>query len=410
MRSMYRIVHRPDAATEVPVISAHARERSRVSIRANIMRFVGSIFGNTITGRRPADGPSEGTLQNDAQFRAMADMVPAMIWMMSSDKLHVYFNRAWLHFTGRSLDEDPGHEWIAGIHADHREKYLAAIAQAFEKRRSFRMEYRLRRADGQYRWVLDIGEPRFDKDGAFCGLIGYCMDISDHWGTEPELQAFGGRLITAQEEERSRIARELHDNLSQQLALLSLETEQITQHASSSDPEIKAALHKILNRVRDVSADVHRLSHELHPSKLDRLGLAAALMSLCREVSRKQSVQLKCIIKKMPDSLPRDVSLCVYRVIQESISNIVKHSGACMASVELIGSDTELLLTISDAGVGFNPESIRQKNALGLISMQERLRLVGATFSIESQPLHGTRIRAVIPLVVTVPESAATYR
>jgi len=151
------------------------------------------------------------------------------------------------------------------------------------------------------------------------------------------------------------------------------------------------------------------MSYELHPSKLDRLGLAAATLSLCREISKQQSVRLDCNFQGVPDSLPRDVSLCLYRVIQESLQNIIKHSGACNASVDIFGSPSEIRLCIKDEGIGFNADSARQRGGLGLLSMRERLRLVGGTLAIESQPLRGTRIDVIVPLPAVEPESGNRF-
>jgi signal transduction histidine kinase len=207
-----------------------------------------------------------------------------------------------------------------------------------------------------------------------------------------------GRLINAQEEERARIARELHDNLSQKMALLSIEIEQLAQLPPQAGPELQTGLRKILNGVQEASAAMHHLSSELHPSKLDRLGLTAAISSLCKEISGRQNLQIDCKFKGIPDSLPPDVSLCLYRVLQECLQNVINHSGACSAAVLLQGSPSEIRLRVTDEGVGFRPASVKGKRGLGLPSTKERLRLVGGTMSIESQPMRGTQITAVIPL------------
>ena len=342
---------------------------------------------------------NEATLRESKErFRILADKAPAMIWMAEASKRFVYVNRQWLDFTGRRLEQELGEGWTEGIHPDHRERYLAMYGEAFERRQSFRLEYRQRYADGEYRWVLNTGVPLFNGNGDFVGLIGSCIDISDRRAAEDILANLGGRLINAQEEERSRIARELHDDLSQKVALLSIEIEQLAQIASQSVPEVGVSLREAFTRVQEVSAEIHRLSYELHPSKLDRLGLAAASLSLCKEISRQQSVRLECNFDGLPEPLPRNVSLCLYRVIQESLQNIVRHSGARSASVQLHGSPSGIQLEIADEGVGFNPESVSKKGGLGLLSMRERLRLVGGTISIESQPLRGTQIHVTVPL------------
>jgi PAS domain S-box-containing protein len=343
--------------------------------------------------------------QSEERFRILADKAPAMIWMAEADKRCVYFSQQWLDFTGRPLDQELGEGWIEGIHPDHRGRYLALYGEAFDKRQSFRIEYLLRCANGEYHWVLNTGVPRFNGSGDFVGLIGSCIDISDRRAAEDILANLGGRLINAQEEERSRIARELHDDLSQKVALLSIEIEQLAQIASQSVPEVGVSLRQAFTRVQEVSAEIHRLSYELHPSKLDRLGLAAASLSLCKEISRQQSVHLECTFDGLTEPLPRNVSLCLYRVIQESLQNIVRHSGARSASVQLHGSPSAIQLEIADGGVGFNPESVSKKRGLGLLSMRERLRLVGGTISIESQPLRGTQIHVTVPLAQRDPGS-----
>ena len=246
-------------------------------------------------------------------------------------------------------------------------------------------------------------KPLLRREG---GAIISHINISDYRASEDVMAGLSGQLINAREEERSRIARELHDNLSQKLALLSIEIEQIKQISPQSVEPIGAGLSKALNRVQDISSEIHRLSYALHPSKLDRLGLASAAMSLCREVQSQNSLRVDCDFRDIPGDLPRDIALCLYRVIQESLQNIVKHSGACTATLELHGSPSKIRLRIKDEGVGFKTESILRKHAMGLLSMRERLRLVGGKISIESQPLRGTRIEAMVPLNMADPKSS----
>jgi len=229
---------------------------------------------------------------------------------------------------------------------------------------------------------------------------GLCSEISERKAAEQALQDLGGRLITAQEAERIRIANELHDDMSQRLALLSVDLDQLAQClTTASAPEGEDGLRRALERTRGISRDIVRLAHDLHSSKLDRLGLVSASMSLCREISEQQSLKVEFSFKDLPESIPRDVALCLYRVLQECLNNIVKHSGALRAQVELSGSADAIELCISDQGVGFHADEAQASWGLGLISMRERLRLVGGQIAIDSQPLRGTRVQASVPFI-----------
>ncbi len=355
----------------------------------------------------PACEPAPGRQLDDGRFLPVVDAIPAMIWIVDANRKCAYVNKPWLAFTGRRLDQELGDGWMTNIHPDFKEKTVATFDEAFDNQRGFSVEYRLRCGEGEYRWLMLSGTPRFEANGEFSGMIGIGTDITNRRSAEDDLLDLSGRLINAQEEERSRIARELHDDLSQQMALLSIDLEQIAQKVPDSAPEFSRGLKKALLRAQEVSSELHRMSYEIHPSKLDRLGLAAAAMSLCKEVSKQQSIRLECAFRSIPESLPRDISLCLYRVIQESVRNVVKHSGARYALVELVGSPTDIRLQISDAGVGFNLKSVAKKGGLGLLSMRERLRIVGGTIAIASEPLRGTRVTVTVPLAPA--ESAFTH-
>src|SRR5580704_18862161 len=149
---------------------------------------------------------------------------------------------------------------------------------AFDARVDFQMEYRLRRFDGDYRWILDLGVPRFESDHTFHGYIGTCIDITDRKTSEESVHTLTGRLISAQEEERNRIARELHDDFSQRLALLGIGLAQLWKKLSSSESDESASVLQLLARTKELSSDLHELSHQLHSSKLEHVGLECALI------------------------------------------------------------------------------------------------------------------------------------
>ena len=335
--------------------------------------------------------------ESEERFRLMADTAPTLIWMSGTDKLCTFFNQGWLNFTGRSAQEQLGEGWTSGVHPDDLERCLNVYTKAFDARADFEMEYRLQRFDGEYRWFVDYGVPRFGSNGTFCGYIGSCVDITERKLAEVSLRELSGRLIHAQEEERSRIARELHDDISQRMALLSISFEQFEQGMSDLSTEARQQLHHMSQIASEVSSDLHNISHQLHPVKLDNLGLVAAVRDYCREVSRKQDLRIEFVHHDVGAQIPKDVSLCLFRIVQEALRNVVKHSGAWEAKVELSGDGNGIDLCISDPGAGFNPKSAQAKGGLGLISMRERLRLIGGHLTLESEPSHGTRILVRVP-------------
>jgi signal transduction histidine kinase len=216
--------------------------------------------------------------------------------------------------------------------------------------------------------------------------------------TEERMLELSRQLIGAQERERTRIARELHDDLSQRLALLSLELEQLGRDLPSSADEFRRRTHQLRKSIRLISTDIHRIAYQLHPSKLDTLGLVAALRGLCHEISTHQQLRVEFSPCNVPESLSKDVELCLFRIVQEALSNVIRHSGAQEARVEVTGRTDAIQLRIADEGAGFDIEAVKKRGGLGLISMQERLRLVGGEISIKSEPSRGTQIDIQIPL------------
>jgi len=216
--------------------------------------------------------------------------------------------------------------------------------------------------------------------------------------SQREAQTLSGRLITGQENERARLARDLHDGLSQSMALLAVELEMLGQQPPDAREQMTGRMDDFAAQVKALSADVHRMSHALHPAKLDQLGVATAMSGHCRDVERAHAIAIQCEARDVPRWLPPDVALCLYRVTQEALQNVVKHSGAKRATVELTAADGELRLTISDNGKGFDPEAVRAGGGLGLLSMRERVRLVHGQIQWRSQPGAGTRVDVRVPL------------
>jgi PAS domain S-box-containing protein len=347
------------------------------------------------TARKLAE---ESLQESEVRFRTMANTAPVMIWMSDTDKLCTFFNKSWLDFTGRTLEQELGDGWTAGVHLEDFDHCLETYVGSFDARREFSMDYRLRRSDGEYRWVMDNGVPRFASNGTFLGYIGSAIDITERRLAEEKARDLSGRLIHAQEAERTRLARELHDDLSQSLALLSVELEMFGQSPPSERGQISSRMQEFSAQVKKLSSEVHRLSHELHPAKLEQLGLVAAVRGFCKEFAVAHEMAIEFADHSVPRVVPRDTALCLYRIAQEALHNVVKHSGGTAARIELAMEGSELRLAITDDGVGFDPETMRANGSLGLVSMAERARFVQGRLSIESHSGKGTRVEVRVPI------------
>jgi len=595
--------------------------------------------------------------ESEERFRLLADTAPVLIWESGTDKLCTYFNKPWLDFTGRSIEEELGNGWAEGVHPEDLQRCLDTYTQSFDRRERFRMEYRLRRHDGEYRWVLDIGVPRFDQDRSFVGYIGIGVDVTDRkraeealhereerfrlaaqagkmyayewdvatdivvrseeyvnvlsfsdqtttrtrqqllanvhpddralflgsvdhltpqhpttqisyrvlrpdgsvvwleknakgffdeqgtllrvigmvaniterkraeealresddklrlvldstaeaiygidlehrctfcnpaclrtlgyehvdevlaknmhnlihhnrangtlfpveecrvhrvtrtgeavhaedevfWRTsgtsfpveywsypqrrgqeligavvafiditdrklaEAALANVSRKLIEAQEQERTRIGRELHDDIGQRLSLLAVELQQF--HGDPLVlPEVRSRMGELQTQTSEIAADIQSLSHELHSAKLQYLGIAGAMRGFCGEFGQQQKVEIDFQTHDLPSPLSADISLSLFRVLQEALHNAAKHSGVRHFEVRLWGTSDEIHLTVTDSGVGLDREAAKTSQGLGLLSMEERLKLVNGTLSIDSQPKQGTTLHARVPL------------
>ena len=284
------------------------------------------------------------------------------------------------------------------IHPEDRHRVLSTYAKQTRVAEHFDLTFRMVGSDDRIAWVQNLISVT-PETGAAGRMHGFMIDISERKRAEESLKYLGSRLIIAQEEERKRVARELHDDLSQRLAVLSIELERLGQKIEKPTT-LRTRFHRLQLQAQEIASDLHRLSYKLHPSKLDHLGLAAAVKSLCEEVSLVQNGKLKVHFHQsgLPADLPKDTTLCIFRISQEILRNCVKHSSAKFVQVMLTKTDHAIRLSISDNGCGFDTRSDLMEKGLGFISMQERLRLLGGEIKIYSQLRRGTRIDASVPL------------
>ena len=236
-------------------------------------------------------------------------------------------------------------------------------------------------------------------------MVGVNIDVTERKITEDALSKLSSRLIEAQEEERSRIARELHDDYNQRLAMMAIDLEKLAENVDGSSVEAAQQLHELFDRVSELGADLHSLSHSLHSSTLESLGLVAGVKSFCKEFAQQQGLQVDFSHQNIPRGIPADAALCIFRVAQEALRNVKKHSGANRAEVRLEWSFERLHLSVSDKGTGFDPTNSASDRGIGVRSMEERLRMLGGRLEIESLPMKGTRIDAWLPIIVATQQA-----
>jgi PAS domain S-box-containing protein len=267
------------------------------------------------------------------------------------------------------------------------------------------MQFRIQRRDGEIRWIEHNCQPVIDAQRNLQGFRASNRDITIRKQvedrireSEKDLQRLATRLISAHEEERRNLARELHDDLSQRLAALAIQAGKMEQQAVNQHALDVEACSSMKDKIIAISNDVHSLSRQLHPSILDDLGLTRAVESLCAQFLNREGIEVVFTAENIPATLSRDVSLSIYRIIQEGLNNIAKHACASRAKVELQRTDGTLSLSIQDDGIGFDAAEVRRKPGLGLSSMRERTRIIHGVLHITSEPEKGTTITVHVPL------------
>jgi signal transduction histidine kinase len=216
------------------------------------------------------------------------------------------------------------------------------------------------------------------------------------------LREVTGRLISAQEKERARLAQELHDGLSQQLAVLAVELQLLALRPPATTGELGAQLAALSDKVKALSSDVHQMSHDLHPAKLERLGLVAAVGGFCRELAAAEPIEVHFQADLVPAGIRPERALALYRVAQESLWNVVRHSGATRVTVSLLGEGEDLRLLVTDNGCGFDPASVSSSGSLGMLGMRERVSVLGGQILWDTMPGRGTTVDVRMPMPTTI--------
>jgi PAS domain S-box-containing protein len=238
-----------------------------------------------------------------------------------------------------------------------------------------------------------------------CALV-VAEDITILQHAEEARLDLAQRLVNAQEAECKRVGQELHDCIGQSLAMLTIDLERTRRSLTDVSPDTQVRLAGFSDKLKNIGHDVAKLSHRLHSSKVELLGLAVAVKGLSREFSEQYQVQARCECSAVPEDLAPDVSLCLFRIVQEALHNIAKHSHATKIDIELDGTADFLHLSISDNGVGFVQDAASTRHGLGLISMRERLHMIGGKLIITAKPGSGTRVEAIVSMTKARPVMA----
>jgi signal transduction histidine kinase len=236
-------------------------------------------------------------------------------------------------------------------------------------------------------------------------VLSIVRDVSDSKRALALSRDLAGRLLVSQEAERARIARDLHDDACQKVAGIAIEISHLLMQQDIEGTAVHRALSAVYSRVGNVAETLRLLSHDLHPSVLQHIGLIPALKAHCAEVERQYDMQVRLIAERGAP-VPEDVALALYRIAQEALRNAATHGNARHVSVELTHTDDRLTLSIDDDGEGFDVVRARHQRGLGLVSIEERARLVKGHVAIRSQPQQGTRVEVRVPIVVAAIQTA----
>jgi PAS domain S-box-containing protein len=338
--------------------------------------------------------------ERETLLRLLSESIDEIFWLISiTPERLIYINQAVESIMGQKPDafyRDPRF-WLKCVHEQDRERVEEAYSAWLQgRRREYKEQFRVVLPDGTIRWLEDHGALLHDPHGRVRFATGIAKDMTEHKQNEELLRRLSARLISTQEEERKRLARELHDHVNQTLALLSVELEQLGRSSPSASVG-QELIQAMQQRVKALSSDVHALSHRLHPAKLKHLGLVPAMRALCRDME-ESGLHVHFSDRDIPRILPEEVALTLYRVTQEGLQNVRKHSGTDRVELDLTRQSAVVTLRLRDRGKGFDPSTVECGNGLGLVSMTERIGSVGGTLAIRSAPGAGTEIEASVPI------------
>jgi PAS domain S-box-containing protein len=365
----------------------------------------GHVIGASKVARDiTAQKRTEQALRESKQlYQLVTDASPVMIWMAGTNGLCFYFNKGWLDFVGRTLEQEAGNGWTQNVHPDDLDLCLKIYLNNFDARSPFEMEYRLRHHSGQYRWIFDRGVPRFAPDGMFEGYVGACLDIHDRKVATEKIRIADEsvRLLRVQDEERRHIAREFHDSAGQTLTVLSLSLAQLVQKAEMIAPELAKEGKEMEEVVQQLHREIRTTSYLLHPPLLDEAGVKPALRWYVQGAVERSGIAIELNISENFGRLPPEMELAIFRVVQECLTNIHRHAESKTASIRVAREKASIRIEVRDEGKGIAPQRLAeiqtQGSGVGIGGIRERLRRFQGEMKIDSNG-SGTVVSATIPI------------
>jgi PAS domain S-box-containing protein len=319
------------------------------------------------------------------------------IWAWDTGSNQVVGNATWRQQFGLDGTEPLAFQTVVErIDGADRAQVEAGVHCALDERTEYAGEFRVHRPDGTQRWLAARGRPQGGVASTSPRMIGTAIDITERKLAEAAAHGLSGKLIQAQEHERARVARELHDDLTQRLARLAMDAAQL--EGAVTDAGAHGRLAGLRLELVRLSQDVHALSYRLHPSILEDLGLVDALRVECDRFAKERPLAVELTLRELPEAIPAPPALCLFRVAQEALQNVARHAGPCTVWVSLSGVEEGLQLVVQDDGVGFDRAAGDRSSSLGLASMRERVSLLGGDLDVDSAPGRGTTVLAWVPL------------
>ena len=337
-------------------------------------------------------------LTRDEWLRLAADGAQMGLWFWSESANSLYWDAKTREIFDVGQDEHVTLDtFYDALHPDDRARTIETWRNQLEGRVPFETEYRSKRSDGSVRWISARGRGHYDDNGRPLHMVGVIFDITGEKEAEKERAELSGRLITAQEAERAYIARELHDDFSQRLALLKFQLDRLAESTTHSK-EISKRLSEAQSGLTEIVSDIHALSHRLYSSNVELLGLVTSARSHCEKFAKQQEISVDFAPSNVPTALPIETSLALFRIMQEAMANASKHSRAKNLDIRIKGESDLVALSVADDGIGIDLSSDYLTHGIGISSMKERMRMLGGTFVLLSGTyMRGTKIAVSVP-------------